>query len=159
MEWPIFAAVPYLFFVRYPFEIMYDICLKNDAGKRWTRFPDGGAVKGFVYASQAGVLEGAALYERLQRCYDREALYEFLHAADGNFSAVVRSGGRLVLVADRMRTYPLLYAVRDGAVTVTDVGMPESFRTGPAGCATVKNSPPLGVSTKMRHTSCLRPPA
>ena len=121
---------------------MYDICLKNDAGKCWTRFPDGGAVKGFVYASQAGVLEGAALYERLQRCDDREALCEFLHAADGNFSAVVRSGGRLVLVADRMRTYPLLYAVRDGAVTVTDVGMPESFRTGPAGCATVKNSPP-----------------
>ena len=57
----------------------------------------------------------------MQRCYDREALYEFLHAADGNFSAVVRSGGRLVLVADRMRTYPLLYAVRDGAVTVTSL--------------------------------------
>lgn len=114
-------------------------------------------MKGFVYASQAGVLEGAALYERLQRCDDCEALCEFLHAADGNFSAVVRSGGRLVLVADRMRTYPLLYAVHDGAATVTDVGMPESFRTGPAGCATVKNSPPLGVSTKMRHTSCLRP--
>lgn len=115
----------------------YDIHLEKQEGRAWTRgtvtvplATDGGAVcmpvSGYVkgYAFVEGTLCRerrllAALAAALS-VSEASARKAALCRLNGSFSAVLQIGDAWYLVADKMRSHPLLYAERHGRLLVTD---------------------------------------
>ena len=86
-----------------------EILLTNENGKAWERYP-AGYVKGFALCGDR-LLTSAALLETVAAVGG--TLDRTLGELNGNFSMVVRAGGKLVLIADKLRSYPLLFCKRN----------------------------------------------
>lgn len=84
-----------------------EILLTNENGKAWERYP-AGYVKGFALCGDR-LLTSAALLETVAAAAVGGTLDRTLGELNGNFSMVVRAGGKLVLIADKLRSYPLLF--------------------------------------------------
>lgn len=98
------------------------ICLKNNSGKIWHNFLSGN-IKGFAYDSENNFLEGEVLYEQVLYQWKQDTLTQFLNQLDGNFALVIEQDNKLLLIVDRLRSYPLFYSVNGNSqVVVSDIG-------------------------------------
>ena len=86
--------------------VMVKVRLGNRYGKPWSQFVNG-YVKGFAFDDDQ-LLEGESLYEILFRSLCEDTLGQCLCRLNGNFSAILFDEHQTVLIADKIRSYPLL---------------------------------------------------
>ena len=97
-------------------------------GLGWSHHDVAGAkvhVKGYVFDG-ATTLEGDLAARHLWRLFgttqDDEQLRRSLTSAGGHFAFVIEAMDRTIAAVDRVRSVPLLYALRDGALYLDDRG-------------------------------------
>ena len=95
-----------------------DVKLLNNGGKSWRTFGES-HVKGFAFIGE-DLLEEGELYYRLTEGMKQGTLVDVLLKLNGNFSAIINNGGTTYLIADKLKTYPLLYMRQSGDWVVTD---------------------------------------
>ena len=101
---------------------MIQIYLDNNLGKQWIHLSNG-YVKGYAYNAESFLLEGERLYSEILSHFQQDTLESFLPLLDGSFSLVLQEGERLLLIVDRMRSYPLFYSIQeDNNIVITDIG-------------------------------------
>lgn len=100
--------------------VMVKVRLGNRYGKPWSQFVNG-YVKGFAFDDDQ-LLEGESLYEILFRSLCEDTLGQCLCRLNGNFSAILFDEHQTVLIADKIRSYPLLYTFVQDECYVTDSG-------------------------------------
>lgn len=97
---------------------MTNVNLLNHSGKPWREFGDS-RVKGFAFDGEE-LLSEEQLFSLFTNAISQASLPETLLKLNGNFSAVIRIGSAVYLIADKLRCYPLLYTSWRDDYLVTD---------------------------------------
>lgn len=92
--------------------------LINNRGKQWNRFGSD-YVKGFAFIG-GQLLNASEIYAELISAIETNTLRAAILNLNGNFSAIITYDQEVYLFADKLKTYPLLYAMVDGQWLITD---------------------------------------
>lgn len=100
--------------------------LFNNGGKSWKTFGES-HVKGFAFLGKNLLGEGE-LYNKFVEGIKQGFLADLLLKLNGNFSAIINYDGTTYLIADKLKSYPLLYMLhlKDWIVTDQARGILES---------------------------------
>ena len=98
-----------------------NILLENNLIHAWQRFPCG-YVKGFAFWDTE-LLQAECLCRKVAEAWAENCLDECLYRLNGSFSMVLIREGRCLLIADKLKTYPLLYYKTENGYSVTDSGI------------------------------------
>jgi hypothetical protein len=82
--------------------------LLNNAGKSWHSIGNS-YVKGFAFIENK-LLSEQDIFDELIQSIKKNSLNKTLLKFNGNFSAVIEYQKNIYLLADKLKTYPLLYA-------------------------------------------------
>lgn len=97
----------------------YTLKLKKNSGRCWEQF-SAGYVKGYAFCDGV-LLTGQSLIGALYDIFVNDAgICQALNRLNGSFSAVVKNGDDVFLVADKMRSHALLYAYQDSQPVISD---------------------------------------
>lgn len=96
-----------------------DIRLKNNNGKSWHEVNDS-YLKGFAFFDNK-LLTTENIYEKLIASINNDELGKLLLKLNGNFSVVLRNKKTTYLIADKLRTMPLLYTKIKDNWLITDL--------------------------------------
>ena len=97
---------------------MVSVILNNNKIHRWNQFPFG-YVKGFAFMENT-LLSEEEIYSSCVDAYNNNRLGTFLHQLNGHFSIVLTIGTETILIADKLKTYPLFYFQAEDLLFVTD---------------------------------------
>lgn len=97
---------------------MIQVSLINNLGKTWKHF-DKSHVKGFAFIENH-LCNEEELYKGLVEAISNDTLVSYLYTLNGNYSAVIVVKDQCYLVADKFKTYPLLYTKIDDKWLITD---------------------------------------
>ncbi|MDD2953988.1 MAG: asparagine synthase-related protein [Parabacteroides sp.] len=86
---------------------MVSITLNNNKVHTWKKYTNG-YVKGYAFEGVTLLTEDE-IYYRCSEAYSHNKLKEFLHELNGYFSIILSMGERTILIADKLKTYPLFY--------------------------------------------------
>lgn len=92
--------------------------LINNRGKAWKQFKSN-YIKGFAFIKNK-LLSEKEINEEIIHSIKTNQLNQKLLELNGNFSAIINYQNRIYLVADKMKSYPLLYAKINGEWIITD---------------------------------------
>lgn len=92
--------------------------LTNNRGKSWQKIGNS-YIKGFAFIKDRLLLGQDILNELLQSIINNQ-LKDKLLELNGNFSAVIQYQKTIYLFADKLKTYPLLYAKINNEWIITD---------------------------------------
>jgi asparagine synthase (glutamine-hydrolysing) len=95
------------------------IILLNNSGKSWHRI-DQHFVKGFAFINDRHLSHRELVYELIQSIENDHNLDQKLSLLNGNFSVVIVNEKGTYLIADKIKTYPLLYANLNDDWIITD---------------------------------------
>ncbi|MBS7199305.1 MAG: asparagine synthase [Bacteroidales bacterium] len=95
-----------------------EVKLLNNGGKLWVKFGES-YVKGFAFIGE-NLLNENELYNWFVESIKQGFLSDLLLKLNGNFSAVINDDGATYLIADKLKSYPLLYMSQLGDWVVTD---------------------------------------
>lgn len=94
------------------------IILLNNGGKSWEKIGDS-FVKGYAFLGDK-LLSGQEIFNELFRSITNNRINETLLALNGNYSIIIQNHGCTYLIADKLKTYPLLYAKINNEWIVSD---------------------------------------
>lgn len=94
------------------------IQLINNGGKSWRQYKNS-YIKGFAFIDNNLLTEEKLLSELIRSIHKNE-LSELLYRINGNFSSVINIDGAIYLIADKMKTFPLLYMQIDNEWIIAD---------------------------------------
>lgn len=97
---------------------MVDISLNNNRIRAWHRFP-AGYVKGYAFEGTT-LLSETDLYNKCSEALKSRQLHKLLYALNGHFSVILTEKKRTVLIADKLKTYPLFYFKKGEDYFITD---------------------------------------
>lgn len=100
---------------------MVKIFLENNNVRAWQRFSCG-YVKGFAFWDTE-LLQAETLCRKVAEAWEENRLDECLYRLNGSFGMVLMREGQCLLVADKLKTYPLLYYKTENGYAVTDSGI------------------------------------
>jgi asparagine synthase (glutamine-hydrolysing) len=92
--------------------------LLNNAGKSWHSIGNS-YVKGFAFIENK-LLSEQDIFDELIQSIKKNSLNKTLLKFNGNFSAVIEYQKNIYLLADKLKTYPLLYAKINNEWIITD---------------------------------------
>ena len=92
--------------------------LLNNGGKRWEKFNEN-FIKGFAFINNR-LLQKQDLADEIISSIKQDNLNQFLNKLNGNFSCIIKKDDSLYLIADKMKSYPLLYMNLNGKWIVCD---------------------------------------
>lgn len=95
-----------------------EIKLLNNRGKSWDSFGEN-YVKGFAFIGE-NLLEGKELCKQLVDSVKQDCLADLLLKLNGNFSAIINNDDTTYLIADKLKSYPLLYMLQSEDWIITD---------------------------------------
>ncbi len=99
---------------------MVNIKLYNNRVHEWKKYPRG-YVKGYAFDDMEALTEDD-IYKRCLDAYARNDLPTLLRMLNGHFSVVLHWEEDTVLIADKLKTYPLFYFQTSGGYTIADLG-------------------------------------
>lgn len=94
------------------------IRLSNNGGKTWVNI-DKSYIKGFAFLEEDFFNE-KELYYLLVAAIKQDTLMSLLVKLNGNFSAVITDGNTIYLIADKLKSFPLLYIQQGESFIITD---------------------------------------
>lgn len=97
---------------------MVEVLLKNNRVHAWQRSPYG-YVKGFAFVDTE-LLQAEMLIRRVAEAWQENRLEECLYRLNGSFCMVLERDGKRLLIADKLKSYPLLYCKTADGYAVTD---------------------------------------
>lgn len=92
--------------------------LLNNGGKFWQKIGDN-YIKGYAFINN-DLLDEQAIYSELIKSIQVNLIQEKLLQLNGNFSCVIKYNDKIYLIADKLKSYPLLYAKINGDWVITD---------------------------------------
>lgn len=102
-----------------------NIQLENNKGKQWNKVNDS-YIKGFAFLGD-NLLTTEDIHEKLITAVNNDELGKLLLNLNGNFSIILRNNDIIYLIADKLKTMPLLYSkvkdewlISDLAKTILD---------------------------------------
>lgn len=98
----------------------FNISLKNSQGCSWTRVGESWG-KGYAFVGDV-LYENERLVEYCIKAVCSVERNSMLSRLNGAFAVVAAVGGSVYLIADKMKCFPLLYAVRESVLHVSDTG-------------------------------------
>lgn len=99
---------------------MVNISIHNNRIHTWKKYPNG-YVKGYAFEGIA-LLTEHEIYYRCSEAYTQDKLKEFLYKLNGHFSIILSMGEQTILIADKLKTYPLFYFKTSKGYMITDLG-------------------------------------
>lgn len=99
---------------------MVDILLKNNRIHAWQHSYCGYA-KGFAFWGTK-LLQNEDLCRQVAEAWGENCLETCLYQLNGSFSMVLMREDKVLLVSDKLKTYPLLYFKTENGYAVTDLG-------------------------------------
>lgn len=92
--------------------------LLNNGGKKWKEI-NGNFIKGFAFHGNE-FLQGNDLLNLFIESINKNNLSQLLYDINGNFSSIISIDGTSYLIADKMKSYPLLYMKMDEEWIICD---------------------------------------
>lgn len=99
---------------------MVDILVHNNRIHPWKKYPNG-YVKGQAFDNMT-LLSEQEIYRQCLAAYTKDQLNEFLYKLNGRFSITLSVGDQTILIADKLKTFPLLYFKTAKGYAVADLG-------------------------------------
>jgi len=95
------------------------IHLKENYSFKWYS-AKGINVKGYVYDSKGKCLAGEALLAYFENIKNSSELLQLLKTTNGMFTVIILHKGTLMVAVDRLRYFPIFYAVKNANICISD---------------------------------------
>lgn len=83
----------------------------RESKEKWEEY-SGSYIKGYAF-NEGMLLKGTSLLDALVKSIKNDTLDSFLSLINGNYGAIILLPTKVILISDKIRSYPLLYTVRD----------------------------------------------
>ena len=97
----------------------------RDIQENWEEY-SGSFVRGYLYYKNR-LYKGLPLLELLKSEIGKKTINNLLKEANGLFGAVLQLENLTMLIADKIRSYPLLYTIKEGKCYCADSGLSAKF--------------------------------